>query len=341
VKNVDVRLSIVIPTYNRSRLLQRLLESVAPAAARCGVELWVVDNCSADGTAALLASLASRFPGLRSQVNAETVSIDENMRRAMLLATGDYVFPLGDDDDLPPGALPEILAELESSPDLLSLGVQTVNAEFEPTAGPREGQALLGRTFDDPRQALLHLRVPPFGSFVVKREIIAAETFARYAGTCHAYLGMVWEGLARKFAVQGSVLVSCSRGPLVHLNIGVEKAWNSSIFKVYFRDVPHYLGLLPVSLRPAAAEVRESWMRNYVDVIQFIDWRRQRKLTSTTHRQALAFLDDEAQEKLRLVMAIPGPLLNLSRSLVKRWRRLRTWLQRRRDLPPGSRPPPG
>ncbi|MDD2582491.1 MAG: glycosyltransferase, partial [Desulfuromonadaceae bacterium] len=124
----NLLLSITIPTYKRCKLLTHLLENIAPEAERLGVEVCVVDNCSADGTSEQLAVLSAQYSSIRYEVNAKTVSIDENMRLAMQMANGIYVFPLGDDDGLPSGSLISIIDELAHGPDMLSLGGQSINA---------------------------------------------------------------------------------------------------------------------------------------------------------------------------------------------------------------------
>jgi glycosyltransferase involved in cell wall biosynthesis len=320
----NVLLSIVIPTYKRCRLLARLLETIAPDAERLGVEVCVVDNCSGDGTAERLAVLSAQYPSIRYKVNAETVSIDENMRLAMLMADGIYVFPLGDDDILPSGSLLYIIDELAHDPDMLSLGGQSISADFTPLPKLQYSEDVFGQQFHDPRNALLKLNVQPFGSFVIKRKIIAFETFSRYSGTYHAYLGIVWDGLAQKFLENGSVSIRCSSEPLVYLNSGAEKTWTSSMIEVFFVKVPQYLTLLPDVLQAEAKILLEAWLRDYVNIIKFIDLRRSKHLTRFNYREVQKLLDQKPAREMAFIMLIPEPLLKISRSLIKRWLILQT-----------------
>lgn len=321
----NLLLSIVIPTYKRCELLTHLLENIAPEAELLGIEVCVVDNCSADGTAELLAALSAQYPSVHYKVNAETVSIDENMRLAMQMANGIYVFPLGDDDCLPTGALISIIDELAHDPDMLSLGGQSIGADYTPLPELQYSEDVFGQQFHDPRKALLKLNVQPFGSFVVKRNVIADEAFSRYFGTCHAYLGVVWEGLAQKFIEKGAVLIRCSSKPLVYLNSGIEKTWNSSRLEVFFVKVPQYLSLLPDVLQTESQFLLDAWLRRYVNIIQFIDLRRSKHLTQLNYREAQALLDQDLAGEMALIMRIPWPLLKLFRSFIKRWRRLRSF----------------
>lgn len=320
----NLLLSIIIPTYKRCELLTHLLEKIAPEAEQLGIEVCVVDNCSADGTAEQLAVLSAQYPSIRYKVNAETVSIDENMRLAMQMANGIYVFPLGDDDCLPLGALISIIGELAHNPDMLSLGGQSIGADYTPLPELQYSEDVFGQQFQDPRKALLKLNVQPFGSFVIKRNIISDKAFSRYSGTCHAYLGVVWEGIAQKYIEQGTVLIRCSSKPLVYLNSGIEKTWNSSRLEVFFVKVPEYLKLLPDVLQAESKFLLDAWLGRYVNIIQFIDLRRSKHLTPLNYREAQALLDQKSAREMALIMQIPGPLLKIFRSLIKRWRKLRT-----------------
>jgi glycosyltransferase involved in cell wall biosynthesis len=48
------RISIIVPTYNRKGMLQRLLESFGKLRCHCLLEFIIVDDCSDDGTGAIV-----------------------------------------------------------------------------------------------------------------------------------------------------------------------------------------------------------------------------------------------------------------------------------------------
>ncbi len=319
----EVLLSIVVPTYKRYQLLARLLETISPDAERLGVEVCVVDNCSADGTAEQLLALSSKYSCIRYKVNAKTISIDENMLSAMLMANGTYVFPLGDDDSLPSGALASIINELAHAPDMLSLGGQYINSSYIPLPDLQYSKDVFGQQFHNPQSALLKLKIQPFGSFVIKRDLIAHETFKRYLGTFHAYIGVVWEGITQKFIKNDAVLIRCSSEPLVYLNSGIEKTWKSSMFEVYFAKVPQYLTLLPEVLQSESKILLDAWLADHVNIFHYIDLRKRKHLTKLNYRNVLKLLDQKSAREMSFIMNIPWPLLKISRSLIKRYFRLR------------------
>src|SRR5687767_13984512 len=60
------KLSIVIPVYNEARWIEELLRRVAAAdCAGLSREVVVVDDCSSDGTSAILEGLAPKYPFLQ------------------------------------------------------------------------------------------------------------------------------------------------------------------------------------------------------------------------------------------------------------------------------------
>lgn len=90
------RVSIVIPTYNRSALLQETLASIRSQTFQ-DFEILVVDNMSVDGTEAAVAALAD--PRVRYVRNPNHGIIAVNRNVGIRNARGTYV-AFCDDDDL-------------------------------------------------------------------------------------------------------------------------------------------------------------------------------------------------------------------------------------------------
>lgn len=112
-----VKISIAIPTYNRSSFLKETLASILPQM-RPGVELVISDNGSTDNT---LESLKS-YPQIRVVGFENNEGIDHNIVNVIKHSLGKYVFLFSDDDLLLPGSLDKILEEIEkTSPVMLCL----------------------------------------------------------------------------------------------------------------------------------------------------------------------------------------------------------------------------
>lgn len=105
-------LSICIPTYNRQSELTKLVSDVSdqmrPLAGK--VELIVLDNCSEVPAASYLP------PGVCRVVrNPANIGSTGNILRAIETAAGQFVWLIGDDDRIGPGAIEACLKQCESA----------------------------------------------------------------------------------------------------------------------------------------------------------------------------------------------------------------------------------
>ena len=112
-------LTLAIPTYERSASLSRLLHCLVAQAGIDRVEVLISDNGSTDGTRtaaeAFSDDLSIRIVGFdRNQ------GFDKNYHNCVVLARTEYVWVMGDDDLLTPGAVARILSAIDMNhPDLI------------------------------------------------------------------------------------------------------------------------------------------------------------------------------------------------------------------------------
>lgn len=120
----ESKVTIAIPTYNRSELLKTSLES-ALAQDYLDYQVLVLDNASDDDTEAVVRSFAdSRITYVRNETN---IGIFGNWQRTVELNTSPYLSILSDDDVLLPNFIHESVLALDNHPDTgLSAGL----AEF-------------------------------------------------------------------------------------------------------------------------------------------------------------------------------------------------------------------
>jgi GT2 family glycosyltransferase len=135
------RLSVVIPTYNRSAVLGRCLDALrdqGDAARHC--ELIVADDGSGDDTLALARSRAAAFAGdasapavvVLTQANA---GANRARNRAIAVARGAVLLFINDDTIARPGFLATHLQAHDAEPDerVAVLGRVTVSPELPPS----------------------------------------------------------------------------------------------------------------------------------------------------------------------------------------------------------------
>jgi len=106
------RISVIIPTHNRARLLPRAIESAK--AAGQDVEIIVVDDASADETPSVCADIPDIIY-LRMQNN---VGLARARNAGIRRSTGEYIAFLDDDDLRLPGSLDLQAAMLDQNRDL-------------------------------------------------------------------------------------------------------------------------------------------------------------------------------------------------------------------------------
>ena len=98
-------LSILVPVYNVLPYLEECLQSVMDQAD-AGVQVLVLDDCSTDGSWALMQQLDQRWPGRLQLMQHERNAGLSAARNTMIdAATGDYLWFLDSDDKLLPGAI--------------------------------------------------------------------------------------------------------------------------------------------------------------------------------------------------------------------------------------------
>src|SRR5258706_16333753 len=95
-----MKLSILMPVYNERTVVERCISLVlaAPVPEKMDRELIIVDDCSTDGTYAILERLAAAHPDIRLYQPAHNQGKGAPVRTAIQYASG--AFSLIQDADL-------------------------------------------------------------------------------------------------------------------------------------------------------------------------------------------------------------------------------------------------
>jgi glycosyltransferase involved in cell wall biosynthesis len=112
-------LSICIPTYNRGLFLENCLESIWKSLGKpdARVEICVSDNASTDNTKEVVSQVQGRMPVV-SHRNEVNVGMAQNFLQVVSMASGEYVWLIGDDDLLMPNAISNLLILLNEHQDI-------------------------------------------------------------------------------------------------------------------------------------------------------------------------------------------------------------------------------
>ena len=113
------KLSICIPTFNRSELLRDLLTSLVREVRGLGSEVEVVisDNCSDDETPAIVEAYQDKL-NLVYHRNDENRGISANILEVTDHASGHYCWMLGDDDLPVSGSIRQVVNIIDDNPEI-------------------------------------------------------------------------------------------------------------------------------------------------------------------------------------------------------------------------------
>ena len=119
-------ISVLLPAYNAERYILQSVQSVLGQTYE-DFELLVVDDCSTDRTAEVLASI--RDPRLRVMRNATNLGVVGTLNRAMGAARGRFIARTDADDYCFPTRFAKQKAFLDGNPGVLLVGTRMFNLE--------------------------------------------------------------------------------------------------------------------------------------------------------------------------------------------------------------------
>jgi glycosyltransferase involved in cell wall biosynthesis len=89
-------LTLVVPTYNREAILKAWLEHHVKLMFLNGVEIFIQDNASTDGTKSLLESWQKKFNNITYRVNDVHLSAQSNLESVLNFVYNDFLWPVAD-----------------------------------------------------------------------------------------------------------------------------------------------------------------------------------------------------------------------------------------------------
>ncbi len=116
-------ISIIIVSWNTRDILRDCLRSVYKQAGDTFFEVILIDNCSADGSADMV---AAEFPEVRLIRNAENVGFAAANNQGIAIARGRYVLLLNSDTVVIDGAIAKLVAFADARPDVGIVGCRTL-----------------------------------------------------------------------------------------------------------------------------------------------------------------------------------------------------------------------
>ena len=86
-----ILLSICIPTFNRCKLLDRLIKSITEQESfNNSIEIIISDNCSTDNTKRIVSKYLLSYNNIRYYRNDENIGMEKNIAKVLSLGNGKF-----------------------------------------------------------------------------------------------------------------------------------------------------------------------------------------------------------------------------------------------------------
>jgi glycosyltransferase involved in cell wall biosynthesis len=108
-----MKLSIITPSYNQGRFIERTLNSVLDQGYS-DLEYWVIDGGSTDETLDILRRYEDRLMWVSEKDKGQADAVNKGFERA----TGEVVGWINSDDTYPPGAFDAVMSAFQKNPDV-------------------------------------------------------------------------------------------------------------------------------------------------------------------------------------------------------------------------------
>jgi len=179
---------VLVPTYNRSVMLRRCLESIQ-AQTYTDIRVIIGDNCSNDGTRTVAQDFCDRDGRFGYVRNAANLGAWGNMNALFTRVTAPYVHFMHDDDWLEPSFYERMIAGLEESPEAGWAWPRVILSEGENETVMR----LPGRFSHDqvaPGETAFEELV--HGNFIIFPAVILRTSVLREMGSFSEYMAADW-----------------------------------------------------------------------------------------------------------------------------------------------------
>lgn len=124
-REVNLRISICIPAYNRADYLPELLDSIVTQKGYgCELEVVISDNASTDNTSHIIERYRNKLDRLVYHCWPENMGADRNFLKVVEIASGDFCWLMGSDDKLEPGAVAVVEQTIGRYPDIAGISVR-------------------------------------------------------------------------------------------------------------------------------------------------------------------------------------------------------------------------
>lgn len=193
------KLSICIPTYNRSDKLHNCLELIINKIINYDIPVYISDNASSDDTYEVVCELQKKYEYLFYSCNETNVGPDYNFTQVLKMSKSNYSWLMSDDDLIMDNGIDIILKAInDSSYDLIV--VNAIQGYLDDKAAPIRVKSSLDTVYVDMNELLIDLgwHMTWMSCLVFSEDIIKNGNFIKYQGTNFIHFGVIFDRLSQK-----------------------------------------------------------------------------------------------------------------------------------------------
>ncbi len=194
----DPILSVCIPTYNRSSLLQKAVEAVCDQINQeieLLVEIVIVDNFSTDNTSLIVQKIREKYERIRINYvrRPENIGTD-NVIFCTEFAIGEFVFILSDDDILLNNSINYIIKNIKSNQEIKAITVNSCGMTLDGIIDTENKKFYRKKFIQNSSSSLkfLSTSISFLSSVIYRRKDVSLELLKEFKGSqviqCFAFI---------------------------------------------------------------------------------------------------------------------------------------------------------
>lgn len=228
----DKLLTITIPTYNRAIYVDKLLKSIYSQYDQ-RLEIIVSDNASIDDTE----QIVKKYPDVVYIKNETNIGFDANLLQCYKKATGKYIWSIGSDDLVYPGAIPHILNFLTVNEGVthVFLNHNFYKYDEDPTKNKNIRLNIKNDLVLKDKNKWLkicNMRITYMSVLIIASEVLSrVEDMSKYIGSwfIHTCIALDSSKYGNYYGVISKCCVSDNLTP-ENANYGKKETWTFSVF---------------------------------------------------------------------------------------------------------------
>lgn len=259
---MTTKISICIPTLNRGSYIGETLENIVSQLEE-GVEIVIVDGGSTDNTEEVVTAFQRKCPDIRYikkdslEKKPSNEGFDRDCNQAVEMATGEYCWLMTDDDLLTPGAIHNVLAEVDKKYALIVANAEVRNSDFSEVLVHRrpdlEADRICSNNEWNEFVSAVGSHLTFVGAVIIRRELWLSRNKEKYFGSGFVHVGVIFDK-----PITGEILITSK--PLVSIRYG-NAQWTSRAFQIWMINWPGLIWSFPSISDAAKLSIcsREPW----------------------------------------------------------------------------------